>query len=479
MGMLSLLQKFDGQSSRNPIKASSSLSLETSFILISLSFGILFLVTTPPFQVADESRHFARAYQLSEVALSSLKLIPTQDFLPESLVSAIKQTEYLRSQSGPKATHEQIAVLMQIKLNPTKRAAYDELASYTFISYLPQIFATIPLRLAEVNAVVTLYVARLVALLFWTTMTYWAIRIIPVAKHLFFFIVLLPMTIFQAGSTSADSVTFALSFLLTALYLRLAYQSAPVKRKELLVIGVMSAMLTAAKFVYVPLIGLHFLIPSSKFRSSAHYIGSFLLVSCLCLLVLLAPFNSLFSQAATTLDQSGSMVTNTGLTPYPQLNFLLASPQNIIKTAFATFVRFGRSYMNGFVGILGWYGASLPSYLEVVTVIALWLTAFITANEFYISLKNKLLLTLIICVIIGAICLGIATDVRENPVPTVQMRGIQGRYFTPFALLIGLLASNQAALFRPYQHLVKRLIIPFILFVLTNAYYSLLVRYYF
>lgn len=449
---------------------------ETLFVPISLLFGIVFLIITSPFQVADESRHFARAYQLAERGLAALSLIPTQERLPASLVSAIKQTDYLHSQSGPKATVNQLIALTQSDLQPTKRAGFNEFASYSFVSYLPQILVIAPLRLAEVNAVITLYVARLIALLFWVAMTYWAIRIVPIARQLFFFIVLLPMTVFQAGSTSADSVTFALSFLLTAIYLRLAYKSVRVTPNDLLITAVLGTALTAAKLVYAPLIGLHFLISGSKFRSSAWYIGSFVLISCACFLVLASPLNSLFAQV--TAPELAPTKALDGLTPYPQLNFLLSSPLNILQTAAATFLRFGRSYMNGFVGILGWYGASLPSYLEVVAVIMLWLTTLTTITESTVSLKQRIILALIVLTITAAICVGISTDGRENPVPTFQMRGIQGRYFTPFALLIGLLAANKANFFLRYQRFVKPAVLPFVIFLLVNAVFSLLERYY-
>ncbi len=451
---------------------------ELPFLTISLVFGSLFLLTTPPFQVADESRHFARAYQLSEQGLHAVGFIPVPIALPRSVVRAIEQTAYLRNETGPTFTVDQLTTLIGNPLRPEQRTKFDERASYSFVAYLPQILVIMPLRLANVNAVLTLYVARLAALLFWVLLTYWAIRLTPIAKRLLFFIALLPMTLFQAASLSADSVTFALSFLLTALYLRLAYGSPPVSTRQLLMVAGLGTALTAAKFVYAPLIGLHFLIPRARFRSPAVYGVSFLLTACLCLLVVAAPFNSLFTFVTTPFTQGESTAVSGGLTPYPQLNFLLADPLNILRTVTATVGRFGRSYLDGFVGNLGWYGASLPSYLYIVTAILLWLTALTTRHKFRVSWGQKIVMLVTVLVMTALICAGICTDLRENPLPTLQMRGIQGRYFTPFALLIGLLAANQLTILLRYQRFVQWITVPFLLFLLTNAFWCLLIRYY-
>lgn len=449
------------------------------FLRISIVVGTLFALTTPPFQVADESRHFARAYELSEQTLRMLRLIPGQDGLPASLVEALRQTEHWQNSSAPKATPGQIWELTQADLQPTRRAHYVETAHYTFVSYLPQIAVIMPLRLAGLNPALTLYVARLAALLFWMALTYRAIERIPVAKPLLLFITLLPMTLFQAGSLSADSVTCALSFLLIAEYLRLTYSARPVTVRQVLWVGGLGAALTAAKFVYAPLIGLYALIPHPAFRSRAFQFAGGLFVVGIALLVLLAPFNTLFAEATSLYVNRPAALTTTGPTPYPELNFWLSDPLNLPRTLLATASRWGRSYMDDFVGSLGWYGATLPSYLYVITVVMLWLTAFRAAEPVEVSARQKGLLLLICFVITAAICVGMSMDLRENPQSTLQLRGIQGRYFTPFSLLIGLVMSNWVSPGQRYQRRIDALRLPFIWFLLANAYYYLLERYYF
>lgn len=450
----------------------SPYALETMFLWISVSFGLAYLLITPPFQGADESRHYARAYQLAEVALSTLGLTDALSLSPKSLVQAIDQTTHLRAKSA-RSSFVEIWSLMQVDLRPSERAFFPETANYLFVSYIPQILLIAPLRLAQVNAVITLYMARLASLFFWVWVTYWALRLLPIGRPMFFFIALLPMTVFQAGSVSADGMTFALSFLLTSFCLRLIH--APVRLTHLLLLAGLSVTLTAAKVIYLPMIGLFFLLPRRAFRSPLLYWGSFVAMGVVCLAILLywtAPV------AVTVTSSAPSVAAGVGLTPYPQLNFLLENPLNIPRMLVATGARFGRSYLNGFVGLLGWYGAGLPSYLYIVAFILLWLTALTSRDRFILSLPQKGLLAGIVVLVTALICAGISTDGRENPIPTFEMRGIQGRYFTPVALLISLLAANRLPFFARYRELVNQILTPFVLFLHLNACYFLLERYY-
>lgn len=452
-------------------------SLERLFLVIGFCFGVLFLATTPPFQVADESRHFVRAYQISEDVLHSLGWIPSSDQLPVSLVNAIQETQYLHVDPDSKTTIGHTLSLMDDELRPNARVRYVDTAAYPFISYLPQLALIIPLRLLQVNAVVTLYAARFCALLFWLLVTYLAIRKLPVAKHLLVFIALLPMTIFQAGSLSADCITLSLSFLLIAYYVHLAHKASYVRSNEFLVVSGVGALLTAAKLVYFPLVGLHFLISPSKFRSRRLYVLTFALTVIVCIVTLLISYSNFL----TPLFSAEKVVAATaaeGPTPYPQVNFLLADPLNIGRMLAATGGKYGRTYMDGFVGHLGWSCASLPSYLYVVTILMIAVTAFTVDSRLFTRRWHRLLLIGIAAVISGAICLAICTDTFLNYKPTFLLRGIQGRYFTPFAMLIGLLAANRTSLNRRYGRYIQAAMLPFVVFLLLNAFYILVDHYY-
>lgn len=451
---------------------------ETSFLWIGFFAGLLFLLVTPPFQVADESRHFVRAYTISEEILGKLGWIPSHERLPASAVAAIEAMDYMRFDPTAKTTPGHTLALMAHQLEPDKRASYGETTAYSPASYLPQLAPMLLCRLLGLNAVITLYAARFCALLFWLAVTYWAIRKLPVAKHLLFFIALLPMTIFQAGSLSADCAALSLSFLLVAYYLHVAHRATPVDRRTMLLLSGLGALLTAAKLVYAPLIGLHFLIPPSRFRSRRAYLLSFALTALLCVVTVVLLYGNFLTPFFTPSPTAVSSPDVASPTPYPQLNFLLAEPLNAPRVAVATAVKFGRMYMDGFVGLLGWSCASLPSYLYVVTIIMLLLTALTTDSRWLIRPWHKLLFVGISLLITASIGLALTTDTGLNNKPTLLLLGIQGRYFTPFAPLLGLLAVNRSRLMNRYGRYVRAAVRPFIVFLLLNALYCLIHHYY-
>lgn len=465
------------QSVGRPVRGWPRWSPERSFLWIGFFAGLLFLLITPPFQVADESRHFVRAYDISEKILYDLGWIPSHERLPASAVAAIETMEYMRFDPSAKTTLSHTLALMTNRLEPEKRAAYAETAAYSPISYLPQIALMLPFRLLGINAVITLYAARFCALLFWLAVTYWAIRKLPVAKHLLFFIALLPMTVFQAGSLSADCIALSLSFLLVAYYLHVAHRASYVDRRTMLLMSGLGGMLTAAKLVYAPLIGLHFLIAPSKFRSRRTYLLSFALTLLVCTVTLVL----LYDNYVGLLFRPGQAVAPGGMakaTPYPQLNFLLADPLNGLRMAVVTGAKFGRTYMDGFVGLLGWSCASLPSYLYVVTIILMLLTALTTNGHRIIRPWHKLVFVGISLLITATICIAISTDSALNSKPTLLLLGIQGRYFTPFAPLLGLLAVNRSRLTIRFGRYVRAAVLPFVIFLLLNAFYCLVHHYY-
>jgi uncharacterized membrane protein len=466
------------QTLSKPVRGWRHWPLETTFLGVGFVFGVLFLLITPPFQVADESRHFARAYAIAEDMLHRLGWIAPPEYLPEGVVRAIRQTEYLRFDPTSTTTAAHTLSLLAEPLRPEKRAVFPETAPYTFVSYLPQLVPIIGGRLLGINAVMTLYAARFCALLFWLGVTYLALKKLPVARHLLFFIALLPMTLFQAASLSADCTTLAISFLLVAYYLHVAYGVAPVGKRTMLLLSGLGAMLTAAKLVYMPLIGLHFLIRPSRFGSRQTYLMSFGLTVVACAGMLLLLYGRVLfpifwgSEVALTTSPANAA------TPYPQLNFLLADPLNGLHMAIATTTRFGRAYLNGFVGEFGWRMAGLPSYLTVLTAILLLLTAFTTNSRWLIRRHHKSLLIGICVLITLIIYAAISTDVVSNPMASVYLAGVQGRYFTPFVLLIGLVAANRSWVAMRYRRYVHGAVLPFVLFLLLNAVYVLVEQYY-
>ena len=82
---------------------------------------------------------------------------------------------------------------------------------------------------------------------------------------------LLPMSVFINMSLSADMVTNSISIILIAYLLKLAYEEEQISNKKMIFVYLLVFLLASAKFVYIPVIVLFFLIPKEKWHKPSIY----------------------------------------------------------------------------------------------------------------------------------------------------------------------------------------------------------------
>ena len=96
-----------------------------------------------------------------------------------------------------------------------------------------------------------------------------AIKLTPVHKWVLLILSLMPITLSQGGSLSADSFTIAISFLVIAIFLKFSfdYKKKDIKKKDIGILFILILMLALSKQTYFLLVFLFFLIPAAKFGS--------------------------------------------------------------------------------------------------------------------------------------------------------------------------------------------------------------------
>ena len=77
------------------------------------------------------------------------------------------------------------------------------------------------------------------------------------------------MTLYEAASLSADSFTIAISFLLIAIFFKLAFDDTKkeVNMNDILILFVLGLMIALSKQIYIVLLLLFFSIPLYKFEN--------------------------------------------------------------------------------------------------------------------------------------------------------------------------------------------------------------------
>ena len=223
----------------------------------------------------DEPAHFFRAYQISTLKLYAEMIDGSYGGrLPESLrATAVKMTTYIFFHPGKKGTYQEIFSLFGIPLKPGTKTPilFPNTSKYPPIAYAPQATGIFIGRMCNLSPVALLYLGRLFNLIFWIICIAFTLRITPSGKWLFFLIALMPMTIFQAASLSADTPTNALSFLLIAFFLSSSHQEYNSGKRWFILLYSLSVSLLLCKQVYFPLIFMYFIVPRNTFRSPRIY----------------------------------------------------------------------------------------------------------------------------------------------------------------------------------------------------------------
>jgi uncharacterized membrane protein len=406
-----------------------------AFLVISLSFGVLFALITPPFQTPDEPSHFFRAVSLSEgqlftvtqgadrgaslpawsveLATALLGSLPIRPDETTSLAKIIDGGELAERQRGRRFV-------------PLPPAGMRDRLGYSAANYPPgpYLVTAIALRVAAASGappLVAFYAGRLANLTFAACLIFLAIRVTPIGKWVFALLALTPMSLHLLASYSADAFTIATTLLLTALVLRACYTTDPLSihaRPSLPVAGFLAAIAkpTGALILLAP-----FAIPRKHFRSAGAYAG-FLGAYGLSLVA------GLFITVIWSGDGARTAVPD--ISASRQVAHILQHPFDFAGVLFRTYLEYSPRYFVELIGKLGWMDVFLPSIVIVtyyaVLIFAARMSAVVTTTQ-----RGWLL------AIFGASTLAVFVMMYCGlPVGSRLVEGVQGRYFLPAAPLL-------------------------------------------
>jgi uncharacterized membrane protein len=197
--------------------------IEYRFGLLLAIFGLVFVFVLPPVQAPDEKGHFIHAYSVAHG-----QWLPPHD--ARGWAATDMPVSFLRMQVCPEGQSRWQYIRELLKVHSTGercRVGIGSLSIYHFFPYLPQAVGMRVARLLKLRPLLAMYAGRLGNLAFGIFCVVLAIRLAPLGKLLFGAIALLPMTVQQFASLSADAPTNGLSLVLVAALLRVAVCSGP------------------------------------------------------------------------------------------------------------------------------------------------------------------------------------------------------------------------------------------------------------
>lgn len=465
---------------------------ETFFLITGIVFGFSTLLITPPFQAPDEHNHFARSYQVSEANFVSTKqtfspddrispyeyvnsiafrqdnLIASGGMLPTSLAYAFETaSKGVEFYSDNKHSLNKTLSLLNQPLNSEQRTFFHfaNTAVYSAVPYIPQSVGITTGRLFNLSPLLLMYLGRITNLCAWLCSIYFALKLIPTIKHPMLLLALMPMTLFQASSLSADACINSFSFLLIALSLKYSYQYEKPNISDYCLLLCISLVITLSKMAYLPLIGMLLIVPRNKTAPlKAHYLAITAIIS-ICVISALAWTRIADSLYIPYVPYSSSR---------DQLRVIIENPYFYFKVIAGIWNTPGIDLIYEFIGILGWLDTKFPRWYYALYLLGI-LSATLSEPRPALE-KNRTYYILISFSLVTSFMLVVtAVYLYWTPVGLDKV-AVQGRYFIPLSPLIILLISNNATKFKlPFRNSLVYLFSLFssvlMLFQLVNRYY--------
>ena len=432
--------------------------------VVCAMLGIAMLSGMPYEKVSwDDETHFANAYRLSYTLTGqdTQWTQATEDFIKLQLPFTHSYQERLNLEQY---LNEAAKVPTETEESGGARFVMSNIKS------LPTAIGILIGRATGMEFSNWYVLARLVNLLFYTIVLYFAIKLVPTGKSLMAFLALLPTPVFLTMSYNTDYFMNSLVMLAMAVFFREYFTpEKKITKKSILIYTLAMFFACIGKAIYIPLILLGLLLPAGKFASRKQkriYYG--ILIGC-CVLVLL--FVALGASGMS--DPRGGDTSVSGQFSYILHNpltfaivFLKAIAKNSIEFIFGC-----EATLN--LNIAGIYEGGTAEIIMLVTLVLLIILAKGKEKRYEINWKTTVLgygiIGLVVCFIWGSMYLA------YTPVGSNEINGVQARYYIPFLFPLFLLIPTQKIKSSLTESAVMPAALGIIIFLNVISVYNLMI----
>ncbi|MFM5907721.1 MAG: DUF2142 domain-containing protein [Novosphingobium sp.] len=229
------------------------------YLILAPILYLAFALLTPPFQTPDEHQHLFRAWQLSGGGIIAEKRGNGVggDLPPGVLKAAEAELGTLAPHAwrgeNPRPWAERLSRATPVAADqPWVFANFLGSAPYSPAGYGPQVIAIWTGKVLGLSVEAIVRLGRLFNAALAFALIALAMRMLPMGRSALLVVGLLPMTAACAGSFGQDGLVIGAAALLVAMGLRAAFVR-PWTGRDGLLAGLLAAVLTLAKFVYLPL----------------------------------------------------------------------------------------------------------------------------------------------------------------------------------------------------------------------------------
>lgn len=416
--------------------------LEYIYLTLGLTFGMVFVLSLPPYTAPDEGTHISTTYAF------------VSEFLGEEPIFDETSHVISRGTDGDIGGEAQVSLVKFHDLYEAVKYPSGDLErdfarggklDVPFTCYLPQILGVMLGVLLKLSGFWTLYLGKIFAMLFFTICIFFSIKMIPWGKMVIMTVALLPMSLELGSSFSYDCVLLALCMLFISYASYLICKKDKVTWKDFLFLGIIICVIAPCKMFYFLIAGMLYLIPKEKYRSKKAYwiMNTGILVAGFAVLIIMR-FQFLTSHVG---GATPSAIEDA--TVNYSIATILGDIPHSISVLFNTAIIKSEFYYNSMWGNqLGSLQVYIPTFVITSFVLVLFTAGVCTTREERVLYEPDAKFRLVNLGLSLLMFLGIlaALWIGWTPVTYGVIEGVQGRYFLPFLPMVFLSMRNKTFL---------------------------------
>lgn len=400
---------------------SDKINNEIQYIGVMLMYIIPLVFIYPTNTIPDEFYHFGGAIRLAQYDWS--KSIDYNATAQHTIYLPASGEYCLGTIHMPPQKHK-IAECLAPDHDTTTMERFQHLFNtHSLIVYAPAALGIIIGDIISDSPAVIYYCGRLANLMAVVFIIIFALSLIKKHRIILLAVIMIPMFLQQACSYSYDGILNALCILLIAYSIRFLTTDAAVRKKDIVIIMLASALVGLIKPPYILVVAPLLFIKSKKI--SHHKTMKWLLLAAVFAIAVAA-----YTLDGLAITSSDSMLRDSGRGL--SLGSLLYHPRFAIGLLSNTLWTQSALYITGMIGYFGWFFFSLDSIVVAAYIIFLVIVVSSCQENFT---KTMRVCTLLISIVLsGSIFLAMYLAYTTEGAPIIE--GVQGRYFLPVLPLI-------------------------------------------
>lgn len=419
---------------KNDLKK-NRLSVEKIFLIWALIGGVIISVLVPSYQTPDEFAHIMMMQD--ELGLTGYAEDAYNGYFADI------EGERIKAKSGERQDYKQYIEKskekfsddLHITIKPSIKIVRHFAANVGFFICL----------LLNLPVFWCLQIAEFFALLFYVLLGYYAVKLMPVKKELLAVIMLLPMSLQQAGSLNYDATLIPVCCLYIAYVVHLLYSEEKIGWKKLGFILLMLSIIAITKPPYALLVLLLFMLPIKQYNlmikevniAQIAYRFRWVLAGLFCIVVLVGIY--LLRYNLNVLEVVASTIK------LPKYIVIM------LRTLRNTY----RFLITSAIGSFGWLDSAVYAWYQILTVgFCLLLTQVNDKKETRFNKKRIIIAIVSFIMVFNLIYIAMEGwtvtvnnwTVENNINAWLEcidridiIQGVQGRYFIPIIPIIGML----------------------------------------